>query len=506
MDYWVRLAYGMGRLDASAARLANKMQLKCNNVLGFKGSGFLLALLVLCGGWQPGAFADSGGYSRPSSGGYSAPSYSSSPSYSNNGGYSRPPPSSNSYGFSSGGGGGGGDRAISRQNSGQALQNYRAANAPPPQQRQAPVPSGYGNSWGQPGTYPAPPPAYTAGPRQFGAWDAVTLWALLESVNTQRSNNFFAQNQNDPNYLKWRAEMNRVATSDPQVAGKLAQLDRQLGGAPVGAMAASAPVGAMAAASAPGADTEGDLTMLILFVGIAVFAGLWFMRRRARARAGAGRGGTAPAGIGGSSQSRFRVGMTMPLDPAPFILAGGTTKVAPPAEGSLVSVEAIGLVADGAAGNVSLHRLYLPGRNGFFALHLDRQGAPDECRYFSLIDQVTPASQQDWAFWLDPAQGMIGWPEFQTKDGMLYGRLWAGGSMRVPPREQTETIQDLSGNRSRALHAMLYGRATGAPAPAPATEYILVEAIEQENAAWVEIHAGIDINPAALSLPPVAFA
>jgi hypothetical protein len=64
---------------------------------------------------------------------------------------------------------------------------------------------------------------------------------------------------------------------------------------------------------------------------------------------------------------------------------------------------------------------------------LGRDGMPDECRYFSLLDQITPASQDEWGFWLDPAQGMIGWPQFQTKDGKLYDRVWAPGGPRVAP-------------------------------------------------------------------------
>ena len=51
---------------------------------------------------------------------------------------------------------------------------------------------------------------------------------------------------------------------------------------------------------------------------------------------------------------------------------------------------------------------------------------------------------------------------------------------------------------------MLYGAPTGAAAPAPQTEYILVSTVEAGGQAWVEIHAGIDINPAALQLPAVA--
>ena len=50
---------------------------------------------------------------------------------------------------------------------------------------------------------------------------------------------------------------------------------------------------------------------------------------------------------------------------------------------------------------------------------------------------------------------------------------------------------------------MLYGAPTGGAPPAPETEYILVSAVEAAGQAWVEIDAGIDINPAALQLPGV---
>jgi hypothetical protein len=47
---------------------------------------------------------------------------------------------------------------------------------------------------------------------------------------------------------------------------------------------------------------------------------------------------------------------------------------------------------------------------------------------------------------------------------------------------------------------MLYAAPTGAPEPAPPVEYILVAAVEAEGQAWVEINAGIDVNPTTLSL------
>jgi len=193
--------------------------------------------------------------------------------------------------------------------------------------------------------------------------------------------------------------------------------------------------------------------------------------------------------------------MTIPIDPSPFLLAAGMTKVRPLEAGGMISVEALGLIMDGA---VSLHRLYLPGREAFFMLHLGPDGTPDECRYFTLLDQITPASRDEWGFWLDPAEGMIGWPQFETKDGKSYDRIWATGGGRVPPRQQVETVQDLGGTMQRKLQAMLYGAHTGAASPAPGVEYVLVCAVEQGDEAWIEVHAGIDINPAALTLPAVS--
>jgi hypothetical protein len=446
---------------------------------------------------QP-AWGQNGGYSRPGS------SSTSLGSSSRSTGYARPPPyATRSYGASSSGG----DKAISRRNSAQALQSYQNSNTPSAasqangsavRQRQE-VPAGYGSSWGKTGSYPPMPSGYQSGPSRFGAWDAVMLWALLNNVTSSRSRDFFAQNQTNPSYLQWRAETDRLAANDPELAAKLTQLDRQL--------AQNSNAGAVRNANAgvPAKETDGGYTMLIVVIGIAFFIGLWLMRRRVT-RSATPRVNT-PAAISGSAKTRFRVGMILPLDPTPFVLSTGLTKLVPPGEGNLISVEAIGLVSDGAgaAGGAALHRLYLPGSSGFFSLHLAASGQPDECRYFSLLDQVTPATAEDWAFWLDPARGMIGWPEFQTKDGVLYGRVWAAGSTRVPPRQQIETIQELSGNSSRNLQAMLYGRPSGINPPAPATEYILVEAVEQEGSAWIDIHVGIDINPAALTLPSVAF-
>ena len=68
----------------------------------------------------------------------------------------------------------------------------------------------------------------------------------------------------------------------------------------------------------------------------------------------------------------------------------------------LISVEAVGEVStDG----VRWHRVYLPGGQRSFQVHLDADGQPDECRFFSLLDEIVPSGSEEWAFWLDEGGG-----------------------------------------------------------------------------------------------------
>jgi hypothetical protein len=495
-------------------------------------SSYLLRLFLIFGLLQPGfesigsvtaaslvglAFA---GYSQPasaqasSSGGYSRPGGGSAgggvrrPSaIGNGGGYSRPYGAGNAgtSAFS------GGDRSVSRSYSGQAFRDYQKRQQAPAVPSAAPWdrrPSTYGNDYG---SYipaqrrpPAPNPygggqsygnvmPWSGGQSRFGAWDAVFLLSMLNSLTAPGNTQFFRQNRDNPDYLAWRSEADRRAQQDPALAGKLAELDSRVAGGGSGRLDEASRRPSAAPAENPGGSRG---VILVVIVGAAGLIGLWYMRKRSPATAGP----PAVPGLTGSAQSRFRVGMTFPMDPSPFLLAAGATKVKPPPADGMVSVEAIGLVADGSD---ALNRLYLPGRDAFLQLHLAGSGEPDECRYFSKIDEVAPSSQDEWGFWLDPAEGMIGWPQFQTKDGKTYDRVWAPGSSRIEPLQQTETIQDLRGTTQRKLLCMLYGAATGARPPAPDTEYILIAAVQDGERAWVEIHAGIDINPATLSLPSI---
>ena len=459
--------------------------------------------LILSGGVPDLACAQysSGGYSRPSGGtssGYSAPSRRAP--VSSSGGYSR-----RSYGGAGYPTNSLGDQAVSRSLSSQALREYQGAQRPvETYTRRAPSYAG-GYDWLE--AVPRRPPIWggeqparrvARGPALPGAGPltAVALWAALNSLSAPGSVEYFHNYQYDPGYIQWRREADREARSNPAVAAKLDQLDTKLAQMQDQPRHPATPSPAQPAPARAGGS---GFIWLVLFIGIVILLLLWLWRRRLAQPTAA----AVTSGLAGSAATRFRVGMTLPVDPSPFLLAAGSTKVQPPDGNGVVSVEVVGLLRDGAQ---QLHRLYLPGAKAFFQLHLGADGRPDECRYFSRLDEVTPADRQEWGLWLDPAEGMIGWPSFQTKDGEMYGRVWAPSDNRVQPRQMEETLQYVDHVEQRQLQAMLYGGPTGGTPPAPETEYIFVAAIEATGQAWVAIDAGIDINPAALNLPSVPLA
>ncbi|MDD3446465.1 MAG: DUF2491 family protein, partial [Zavarzinia sp.] len=306
---------------------------------------------------------------------------------------------------------------------------------------------------------------------------------------------------------------------DPALRAKLAELDRELAtGTGDPGRAGQVPEGF----DGDPARVEGGslgFVIALLVIGIVVFMFINTMRRRGTGKGG-GKGQVPPRTVGGDGSALgtaaavlrnkmsgavyrpdlFHVGMPMVLDPAPFVLAAGATKVAAPmalSDSGTIGVDAVGTLNDGRG---TYHRLYLEDEAAFFQLVLDAEGHPSECRYFRRIDEVQPVDRDEWAFWLDKAEGMIGWPDFETKDGQRYARVWSPGASHVPPRDFTEEIEQLRGKSERRLATMLYARTTGAAAPAPETEYLLVTAVQTKAQAYVELHAGIDINPAALSL------
>ena len=407
---------------------------------------------------------------------------------------------------------------MARQSSRDALNAYRQSQSTETYSRRPPTepmgswdgvqrrsPWSTGGATGRYGWQRSLPPAYGGGAQPgYGIWNALFLWNLLESLGRPGHTEFFHHHQDDPGYQAWRAEAEARAKDDPAVRQQLADLDNRLAtmqDQPRSRDYLPPDASPQAAYKQPEQDEgEGKTTLFLLLV---VCAGVAYLGWRSLSGDIAARKKAMFGKLSSSSPYRpkwFRIGMTLPLDPSLFILAAQSTHIRPPdglSGSGLVSVEFLGQVQ---SGEIVWHRLYPQGESCFFQVHLDRHGNPDECRYFSKLDEVTPASEAEWAFWLDETEGQIGWPEFQTKDGELYQRIQSPGSHRVAPPSQQETLITDTGESTRSHVATLYGAATGASEPAPQTEYMLVTAIDDGTRAWVAIYAGVDVSVSSLNL------
>ena len=487
---------------------------------------FAIGLAVPDVGWAKKSRGSSGGYSRPSATLTRTPSTraSSAPrTPSTSGGYSRPrSPSSSAPSWSQGSAT---DSALARQAAKQALDAFRSrgsaadlAREPAPRRPSTTTtpesprrPStAIGDLLGGHRDTPAPnvsipwrantPPAARRVPAQFGPRGAVLLWGLLETLSRPGHAEFFYHHAEDPTYRQWRAEAESRALDDPALAQRLDELDTRLARMS-GPRDPSYPPPVLETTPQSSSFPFGALltAIFLLIVAALMIYALW---RRFFGDVAARRSGAPAASAAGAYRPKwFRVGMTLPVDPSLFILAQPFTAIQAPeaaTSSGLLSVESVGEAVSDA---VTWYRLYVSGGRAFFQIHLDAEGRPDECRYFSWLDEVAPSDADEWGAWLDPYEGMIGWPEFETKDGRLYQRVWARGHERVTPRLIREALEMAGGARGHSeQQSMLYARRTGADAPAPESEYLLVSAIEQGDAAWVVIHVGMDVPIEALQL------
>ncbi len=223
------------------------------------------------------------------------------------------------------------------------------APAPYTQRQVGPDRSGWFNSRG----WSAPSPSYYGGNRSFGVWDGLFLWSLLNNLGRSGSGDFFHNNQNDPGYQQWRQEANRQAQDNAELRQKLDDLDRQLAERDSqprtpGALPPDIPP---EIAKAPPQRTPGvpngagsQWVWAVLLAGGGGIAYLAWQRRPSpkgsavstpptNALQSAGNLLRHKLSGEGYTPSKFRVGMTLALDPTPFILSGSAIKLLQP-EGS----------------------------------------------------------------------------------------------------------------------------------------------------------------------------
>ncbi len=213
-----------------------------------------------------------------------------------------------------------------------------------------------------------------------------------------------------------------------------------------------------------------------------------------------------PAGTDRTRPYGMVLGGMLAFEETPFILMGSKGLQVTRPEGQLL-VQAHGSFS---IQGERIHRFYLSDGKSFLQAASDAQGreVPGELRLFQQYDEIHPATEEEWDFWLAEEDGYIGYPLFQTADErFVYSRLWSPGEYRVDPVQFTEQVRgdSQSGQTVTESHqAMLYARyapepAEGEPPSVEAvTELMLVSAVESPGEAWVEIHVGLDLDPTYL--------
>jgi hypothetical protein len=124
---------------------------------------------------------------------------------------------------------------------------------------------------------------------------------MLGALSASDRAAYFQRSQIDPTYQQWHQQ----AARDPTTAARLAALGDQPTAAP-----------GIASTTAAGASGGSGIVWVVLFIGGVGFLLLWLARRRA---ATSRPGAVMPPGLAGSAGTRFRVGQTIPLDPAAFV-------------------------------------------------------------------------------------------------------------------------------------------------------------------------------------------
>jgi len=118
----------------------------------------------------------------------------------------------------------------------------------------------------------------------------------------------------------------------------------------------------------------------------------------------------------------------------------------------------------------------------------------EEVRFFVPFDSVYPASEEEWDFWLGD-DGLIGYPSFETKEGVEYLRLWFQNTNdRVEPVELEENIITRDFERESICveyQCMSYGRYIG---NTDKVEYLQLSFEDTGNEASIELMLGLDLT------------
>jgi hypothetical protein len=200
----------------------------------------------------------------------------------------------------------------------------------------------------------------------------------------------------------------------------------------------------------------------------------------------------------------LHIGSSISLDQTIYIAYGDKMKMTSPGKECIVGAYGKADIYDSL-----VHRFYLydvrDKNNSSFLQIVTGMDNPEiqECRLFKPLDEIFPENEEEWGFWLDDAEGYIGWHTFEDKSGNLYDRIWGEeDAERSEPVCFSETVYiDKYGENVSIVDntAMLYG--TWIDEEEEIAELALLSAEQSgHESAVVHIYTGIDVMPESFNV------
>lgn len=130
-----------------------------------------------------------------------------------------------------------------------------------------------------------------------------------------------------------------------------------------------------------------------------------------------------------------------------------------------------------------------------FQFNLDASGALLDISLFGLLEEIRPATADDWGLWLDPG-GLIGGADLNAPNGQHYQRQWGEGDYAAPVTATERVYVDPKAPPRVVEHRMtLYARSVGEE-----NENILLTADTDAEESLVRAWIGLDLSPVGVKI------
>ncbi len=315
------------------------------------------------------------------------------------------------------------------------------------------TPSGWGRA--EAPRYRTPErPSYAPPPPAYSGMDPLTMILLLNALQSSQDAQRF---RSEPHYQEWRKEADRLAQDNADLRQKLERLDASAVNPPTAAApATAAPRANTSTPQTPVASAQGGsgmriflILLLMLALGGAGFMWYSYMRKpKSAPRVQTTR--TPEPDVDHLSHLRVGAGVSAPI--ATMVLADSGPQPLHvqdlPNDMILQEVGAVsGLGTQAKIGVIDDRHFVLATASA----------KSSTTRLFQIKDVITPASDDEWRFWLDPNdvdrdgdRGYIGQPIFESQNGVAFMRVWSPGANPV----QAQTFEGIG----QQWQGMLYAR------------------------------------------------